>query len=388
MEMETRYDPGAVEARWLDRREPGSALPVGDDPAAVVSDILDRRAAMGGGDPVAPSGTVAGAIPGDGPDGGVDAVRFGVALMTGEERFDRGRRFLRKLWHGSRFALGRLEEAGPGGAGSHRLEDRWILSRLNAAVGAVGGSLDAGRLALAAERADEFVRRDLSAGYLPLVRTRTDPAARETLADLLGTVLPLLHPFVPVVTEEIRTHLSRVLGEAPVVLGAGPWPTQDEGRHDGAAEREMGEVREIARKVRNLRAAHGVREGPEAVVVAPDEDAATRIGRHLPRLVALTGLPGLRVATAPPAAESVAGVVGGAEVHLTVEGDVDPQSELARLTKEYEDLSAQVRVCERRLANRDFLERAPEDVVDRERDRRDGLADRILRIRQHIEGLE
>jgi len=401
MEMETTYDPRAVEARWLGRREPGSVLPVGTraaDPCEVVADVYDRRAAMGGGDPVDPIlARIDARIEPELEDHGVDAFRFGVALLhrvssptpRGESRFDQGRHFLHKLWHASRYSLLRLDPASPAGDAERAFEDRWIESRLHRAVRHVGESLDAGRLAQAAERADTFVRREFSEWYLPLVRIRTDPAVSTTAAEVLRVLLPLLHPLVPVVTEEIRNHLSRLLGETPVALEAGTWPVPDDTRIDESVDREMEDVFRIVRKVRSLRSSAGLRHGAEALVRVPDEAAAALVSRHASRIARLADLRDVRAGVEIETPEgSAAGVVGESDVHLTFSRAVDPQVELARLRREFDALSGHVRACERRLSNRDFIERAPSEVVDRERVRRDGLATRIIKIQQHIEVLE
>jgi len=405
MEMESTYDPGAIEARWLGRREPGSVLPPGvgaGDPQVIVTDIFDRRAAMGGGEPVEVTGPDLPEIDPGLADGGIDAVRFGVALLhresspveRGDSRLGQGRRFVHrrfvhKLWHASRFALLRLGARELAQDAAVRFEDRWILSRLHRAVRRVGEHLDSGRLAPAAERADMFVRREFSGWYLPLVKPRTDAAATETLREVLHTVLPLLHPILPVMTEEIRNHLSRVLGEAPVALDEGPWPATDETRFDGDMEGEMDAVLQIVRRVRNLQATAGVHDGADAHVRIDGGPTARIIERHADRIVSLAGLRSLFVGADVDVPEGAATVVvGDSEVYLTFDRAVDTKLELARLTREYEELSGLVRACERQFGNRDFLERAPADVVARERARRDDLADRVIKIQQHIEALE
>jgi len=400
MEMESTYDPGTVEARWLGRREPGSVLPPGADardPRAIVADIFDRRAAMGDGASIEVAGPERLEIDPAQAVGGIDAVRFGVALLhreaspheRGESRFGQGRRFVGKLWHASRFALTRIGEGDPSDDGEPRFEDRWILSRLNGAVLRIGEHLAAGRLAPAAERADTLVRREFSEWYLPLVKPREDAASVGTLRKTVRKILSLLYPFVPVMTEEIRTHFSRVLGEAPVALEEGPWPAADRARIDEATDREMDVALRIVRQARNLQSAAGVGEGGDALVRVDDGPEAEVVLRHADRIVRLAGLRSLRVGVDVDVPEGAAtAVCGDSEVYLRFDRAVDTRAELARLTKEYEELSGLVRACERQLGNRDFLERAPAGIVAREVVRRDELADRITRIRQHIEALE
>jgi len=229
--------------------------------------------------------------------------------------------------------------------------------------------------------------------YLPLAKGRpvADAALLGTLAETLRVLSPLLFPLVPIVTEEIRNHLSRVLGEPPVSLEDEPWPEPDDTKIDDAADGEMRVVIRIVRKVRNIRGLSRVPTGaePVATVSAADESAAALLIRHSERIRRLAGVSAVvaGVDLTPPRG-AAAGGVGEFQVFLSFGEEVDPRAEIDRLRGESYELVEQVRSSERRLQNRDFLERAPAEVVDRERIRRDGLADRLARIQQHIESLE
>ena len=307
MEMEPTYDPCAVEARWLGRREPGSVLPAGGDRSApgpearrIAADMLDRWSRMGGGDPDGtPDITPFGERNGSERNGGVDAFRLSVALRNPGGR--RPGRFLNKLWHVSRWSLQRIESNGtldPDPEGEPAVEDRWITGVLDRTVRRITEAFTAGDLAAASREADEFVRTALSATWVPLAKERDDPAVVATLTRVLGRLLVLLHPIVPVVSEEIRNHLSRVLGEPPARLDDGPWP-EPEG--NGA--------------VGNL----------DPALVLTWQELAGRVVAQ------------------------------------------DPAVELARLRSRFDALADRIRAVDRNLSNRDFVTRAPPEVVARRR---------------------
>jgi valyl-tRNA synthetase len=152
----------------------------------------------------------------------------------------------------------------------------------------------------------------------------------------------------------------------------------------------MDEMQEITRRIRNIRAEMNVPEKAELEcrISVKDEAAKALVLEHAPWISHLARLSGL---TAGVDLEKPAGaatqVVGGLEVYVLLGDVIDVDAEIARLRKESEKMEGQVRGCERKLQNRDFLEKAPEEIVEREKERRDDLAARLEAIQGHIASL-
>jgi valyl-tRNA synthetase len=312
-----------------------------------------------------------------------------------------GRNFANKLWNASRFAIMNLDtpEGVPETVADEDLafEDRWILSRLNRTVRSVTTSLAEYRMNDAAHSLYSFVWREFCDWYLEIVKPRLyadgehQGAARHTLATVLETTLRLLHPMIPFVTEEIREHLSEVLGREWESISYLPWPECDAARIDDAVDAEMETMIALTRAVRNIRAEMNVPEGARlsARVSVKDEAARDLVNGHAARFGHLARLDSLdaEIDLAKPEG-SYYHVVGEMEVYLPLGDVIDLEAELKRLAKEETKLENQARASERKLSNREFLEKAPAEVVERERERRDEIANRLLAIQSHIRSLE
>jgi valyl-tRNA synthetase len=331
----------------------------------------------------------------------------GQDIKLAESRFETGRNFANKLWNASRFAIMNLvsPEGVPGAPPKDDFcfEDRWILSRLNRTVGIVSGALDEYRLNQAASALYTFVWREFCDWYLEIVKPRlydegdddaalrSRAAARYTLAKTLGVTLRLLHPMIPFVTEEIHRHKAEVLGRSPHSISRGSWPKPEEAFIDEAVDAEMETMIELVRAVRNIRAEMRVPDGARlaAYVSVKDEGTKDLVMRHAGRFAHLARLETLEAGVGlakPPA--SATKVVGEMEVYLPLGDVIDLGAELDRLKREREKVESQVRVSERKLENRDFLEKAPAEVVERERARRDEIATRLEAVQKHVTSLE
>ncbi len=346
---------------------------------------------------------------------GADAVRFSLMLLVSEgqdiklseSRFEMGRNFANKLWNASRFAIMNLisDEGVPEDVPDVDLafEDRWILSRLNQTVKATTETLDRYRMADAANALYSFVWREFCDWYLEIVKPRlydreetgtavkSRAAARHTLAKTLKTALRLLHPMIPFVTEEIHDHVRQALGRSGHFVSLADWPVADGDYINETIDREMETMIAITRAIRNIRAEMNVPEGArlEVRVAVTDEagkDLVTRHGARICNMAKLNSIDaGVGLAKPPTAAVAV---VGDMTIFVPLGDVIDLDAERARLGKEAEKVEKMVRTSERKLANRDFLSRAPEEVVERERLRRDELATRHEAIQAQLKSLK
>ncbi len=288
---------------------------------------------------------------------GADALRFGLLAMssTQDVRFSdakvqQGADLANKLWNASRLILlGVAEvEAAPR---PRTVEDRWILSRLEATIVSVTAKLESYDFAHAAQEVYAFVWSELCDWYLEIVKPRLYEQEEEVSATLLWTlerILGLLHPIMPFVTEEIwRYHRSR-RGH----LAVHPFPEPDESLRDPAAEAEVGEAIELTRRLRTWR---DLVEAPAAAVL-PARAEGIEPREFVSRLA--------RVRFTENGGDPVAAV---GPVKILASGEIDAAAVAARLEARREELRSEVARAEGKLGNERFVERAPAEVVEEER---------------------
>ena len=325
---------------------------------------------------------------------GADAVRYSLVLLTKEgqdvklspDRFEQGSRFCNKVWNAARFVLmnlaGDRADAGPVADGA--LEDRWILSRLSRTRDFVSAALDEYRFNDAATEMYRFVWNDFCDWYVEIAKSRltgedaaSAAAARGTLARALKDILGLLHPFTPFLTEKLWEALHETLGEAPPAdLVRAPWPT-GEGLHvDAAAEAEMELLQDMVRCVRRVRALTMVGERKPLVAVAcvPRQAERAVLERHAGIARRIGFLAELSIAEKAERPEnSAVSVAGGIEVFVGLGDEVDFAKLKEVLVNRAAKVDKGIEGTERKLANKNFVERADPEVVEAERQRMDEL---------------
>jgi valyl-tRNA synthetase len=325
---------------------------------------------------------------------GADATRFGLLLMSStqdvrfsEEKIAMGRGFANKLWNASRLVL--LASEGHAAARNDADQvDRWITSRFERCVAAVEAAVSTYDFAGAVDTLYHFVWNEFCDWYLELVKVRLygeDEAAKAAAAGharwLLAQVVRLLHPFLPYVTEEIAAQY----GEAPLLEQ--PHPRHEPELLVPEDEAAVEAVQAAVNALRQFRAEARIAPGQvlQAVFVADGEGAAKR---YVPYASALRALTRTEVAfTGTPAVASTVVLVPGGR--LDVAAAVNTEEEAARLAQQLLKAEAEVERGTAKLANEGFVRRAPEAVVQKERDNlaqrvaeRDELAARLERLRQ------
>ncbi|HEY3314404.1 MAG TPA: valine--tRNA ligase [Bacillota bacterium] len=337
---------------------------------------------------------------------GADALRFTV--LTGNtpgndmrfywERVESSRNFANKIWNASRFALMNLGDFDPDRDGLDlpreglELEDRWIISRFNRASAEADRFLEAFELGEAARVLYDFVWDELCDWYIELIKGRLAAAGTDTrrtaqrvLAWVLDRTLRLLHPFIPFITEEIWQHLP---SRGPSIMVA-EWPVADPGLVDDQAEGRLGAVMEVIKAIRNIRAEINLPPGKKADVIIHPTNIESReaVKTGLGHIVKLAGVAQLEVASTlderPP--QALSAIAGGAEIFVPLRGLIDVDREVARVDKEIQATGSELTKIDGRLANQGFLAKAPAEVIDKERVRRQELADKLIRLKERRE---
>jgi valyl-tRNA synthetase len=316
---------------------------------------------------------------------GTDAFRFtlvalaaqGRDIRISEERVEGYRNFANKLWNASRLVLSNLDgyDAAAARKITPDLAARWIDSRLQAAITAVRGHLKAYRFNDAAGAIYQFLWGEFCDWYLEMAKLdlyrADDPARRlatqHALVTTLEATLRLLHPFMPFITEEIWQRLPHD-GESIMIA---PYPKATRRRIDAAAEGEMAVVMGVVAAIRNIRGE--MRVSPAVTLAATVKPAGTAQGElvrgHAPLIQTLARA---AVTIDPHAARprnSALGVVGEIEVYVALEGVVDVAAERQRLEKEIKRADEAIAFGRAKLARPEFAERAPAEIVDKEREK-------------------
>ncbi|HET9386640.1 MAG TPA: valine--tRNA ligase [Gemmatimonadales bacterium] len=335
---------------------------------------------------------------------GADALRWtciantalGQDLMLDpddlETTFAPGRNFANKLWNIGQFVLGQLPASVPTlesvDRRSFTLADRWILSRAQAVIREATHSLAAFRLDEAAKRCFEFAWNELADWYIEAVKPRlADPVPKVVLAYCFDTVLRLLHPVVPFITEQLWQQLPvRKTGE---LLAVSQWPTVRPELEDPRADLEFGRVKIAIERIRSIRAEYRVtpKTKLKATIVPRGSDKPATFEGERDTIVRLANLDTLDILETGAAAQGVGAhaVFGdGSEVVVALEGLVDVGNECRRLSEEKARLEQQLQGLSARLTNESFVSRAPQEVVAKERekekawrDQRDVLAGKL-----------
>jgi valyl-tRNA synthetase len=316
---------------------------------------------------------------------GTDAFRFTLAALAAQgrdirisdERVEGYRNFANKLWNAARLVLSNLDGYDPGGdTGPAGLPGRWIQSRLQGTITAVRDALLAYRFNDAAGAIYQFLWNDFCDWYLEIAKTPlyrpSSPAERNrvqhTLVTVLETTLRLLHPFMPFITEELWQRLPH---EGDSVMVA-PFPRPAVAAQAPDAEREMAILIDTVTAIRTIRGEMRIAPGVTLdALVRPAAEHARVLQAHgsLVETLARARVTLDANATRPPG--SALAVVGRTELYVKLAGVVDFAGERVRLDKEVRRASEQIAFLESKLGRADFVERAPAEVVAKERERLD-----------------
>jgi valyl-tRNA synthetase len=255
--------------------------------------------------------------------------------------------------------------------------ERWILTRLRDTLATVKEQLAAYRFDLASQALYEFTWNEFCDWFLELSKPALNGAdadavasTRYTLVHVLETLLRALHPLIPFVTEEIWQHVRPLLGIDGETIMLRPYPEAADIEGDATATAEIEWVKGVLTGVRRIRAEMNIAPGKVIPLLFADGDAADR--SRAAKFAAQIAFLGRVEAPAwvdgdEPAA--AAAVVGGMRVLIPLEGLIDVGAEKTRLAKEIARIEGEVRKCEAKLGNANFVANAPAEVVDQERQR-------------------
>ncbi|QPJ63903.1 MAG: valine--tRNA ligase [Candidatus Nitrohelix vancouverensis] len=332
---------------------------------------------------------------------GTDALRFTLAAFAAqgrdvklaEDRIEGYRNFCNKIWNASRFIFMNLEDY----SGTTRdlksatlaTEDRWILSRLNAASKEINQALDNFKFNEAAMALYKFIWHEFCDWYIELSKPRLfktgdeKKSAQEILLHVLESSLRLMHPFMPFISEEIWQKLP---GSSGSIMKAS-YPTYDEAFSDEAAEKEMELFMNVVAGVRNIRGEMNINPGLKLRILIKTGDAwaldaLQKHGDAICKLARLETLEcGPEIVKPKGAASSV---VDGMDLFAPLEGVIDFADEKKRVEKELKKIQKEWELLDKKLSNPNFVDKAPAEVVAKDTQRKDDLAEKRERLDTHL----
>ena len=331
---------------------------------------------------------------------GADALRFNI--ITGNspgndmrfyvERCEAMRNFANKLWNASRFVMMNLNIDDCALPEKLELEDRWILSKLNSLRGEVRDNLDRYELGIAAQKIYDFIWDSYCDWYIELTKPRLnggDEQAKEgaerVLLYVLTDILKLLHPFMPYITEEIFQAIPHE-GEALIIA---PYPKYDAALSFPEDEAGFELIMDAVKAVRSRRAEMNVPPSKRPrLIISSDRPEVFEAGRTYLSKLAYAGEVDI-VSEAPADTDGMVSVVtGSAKMFMPMAELVDLEKERARIEKELEKARAQLEAQKKKLANEAFVSRAPEAVVNAERERAEKAKALIANLEESLAKLK
>ena len=368
---------------------------------------------------------------------GADTLRFGLASAATEtqdlrlpiekikledgrevntsDRFEQAKPFANKLWNASRFVMSNLDDytGEPISPEQLSIEDRWILSTLRTAVAAADSSLEKFQFAELSKTLRDFTWNDFCDWAIEFAKPRLKnpdarPVAQAVLVEVLDTLVRLLHPIVPFVTEQIWQSLAVVApkrglfatrpGAESICIAA--WPKPEDFLLDTAAKSQVDMWKEGISALRNIRAERNLPRDarPEPVIrVAGTDLAAMTAGLTMFQTLAgiggwqlfdqSAGLPA-EVEASRERGELAAKVLEKMEILVPLGSFIDKDAERIKHQKSLQDLDKQIAGIDGKLGNASFIERAPAELVAQQRQKRDELASRRASVQELLSNLE
>lgn len=355
---------------------------------------------------------------------GADAMRFTLASMTtdtqdvrmpvemiklpdGREvntspKFDVGRNFCNKIWNASRFAMMNLDgiDGSKFDKANLKLEDKWILSRLSATVKEVTQMLSQFRFNEPVNAIYKFFWNDFCDWYLEWSKPRissggTDKdTAQNILAFTLDSVLRLLHPFMPFISETIYQSLRELTGDIKLdgivqaekadALVIAMWPQLSKDLINNDVEKDVELIQEVIRSIRDVRSQYNIPPSKKLAAMATGpQDMCEKLKDHSDMLVALGNLESFNAATNIEKPQNASASIVD-ELSIFVDNVIDPDEERKRLEKQKENIEKQLKGVTGKLNNENFVSRAKPQVVQQARDKHTELTEQLDAVNKHL----
>lgn len=321
------------------------------------------------------------------------------------DKFEEAGKFGNKLWNVSRLCLMNLDgyEAGPLADEDLAFEDRWILSRLATVTDRVTRGLEQYKYAEISRELYDFVWKEFCSVYAEMIKGRIDvpekrSATQRILAHVLDTLLRLLHPIMPFLTEEIWQLLANVSPErglteiAPAAesIVIAPWPVADMSRQDSDLESQFSKFQEVLGAIREIRSRQQIAPKQEIEFSVRCDEGMTKLLQPMePFFLSMARARNLAWGSdVEPFATGASKTAAGVEVHVDLKDFIDVEAEKTRLMKLIEKLTKGIAGKEKKLSNENFVSRAPAEVVAQEKQAVVDLQAELATARESLAAME
>ena len=324
---------------------------------------------------------------------GADALRFSLMLGNGpgndmrffNEKVEASRNFANKIWNAARFIHlntdnQAVEKRIPRELGDI---DRWILSRLNSIILEVTNNLDKFELGIAAQNIYDIVWDEFCDWYIEFSKIE---GKKEVLLFVVDSILKLLHPFMPFVTEEIWKSFQETDGSIMVER----YPGFNDKYINKIAEYNINVLMSVIKSIRNIRSEMNVSHGKKTVIYIDSDNSETcKVLKKYENIICkMAYAKSVEINSDRGNEKLVSAVNDYVKIYIPVDELVDREAEIARLKKELENVNKQLIQAESRLKNEKFLSKAPKEIVDGARESANKLADKSKRILEEISKLK
>ena len=329
---------------------------------------------------------------------GADALRFMLANGTSpgndmrysDEKVKAARNFANKLWNASRFILMNLsdEVTKPELPDQLLMEDKWVLSQYNDLVKSVNDNLTKYELGIAVQNIYDFLWDVFCDWYIEIAKARLQAGGeaslnvQKVLVYVMANTLKLLHPFMPFITEEIWQAIPN---DCETIMMA-KFPAYDESLNFADDEREFGRIMAAVKAIRNVRAEKNVPPSRKAHLFI-DTDFTDTFEKGASFFERLASASDVTVGKNLKVENAVMAVTDSAKIYLPMGDLIDREAELKRLRKDLENCEKEIKSTEGKLANKEFVSKAPEKVVNVEREKLARANERLLKILESIREL-
>ena len=337
---------------------------------------------------------------------GTDATRFGTMLMAPQgldvlftnDRLEIGKNFMNKLWNASRFVQMNLDEVDKERIKLENLDldvpEQWIITRLNETALKVNEELERFRFNEAAKAIYEFTWSDFCDWYIEIAKTRFYGTDKQKVKEaqvvciyVIKGILTLLHPYAPFITEEIWSYFK---DETDKDLIVSPWLKGDKSDKAFASDDSVDLLKQLVTAIRTIRSSMNVPQDKKAnVLIRGVAEYRSKIESFENIIMTLGKIENLTLADEiekPP--QSATAVVKKMELFVPLKGLIDLDQEIARLSKRMNELSGHLQNIEKKLANKNFVDRAPENVVKHENKKLKDMTTEFTLVKANLDMLQ
>ena len=336
---------------------------------------------------------------------GADALRVGLLLIApqgldilfSEEKIEHGRNFMNKVWNSARFVKMNLDEninsdLSELSDDQFDVTDKWILSKLNSTILEVENAYDNYRMNDAVKTVYDFVYKNFCDWYIEFSKSRfygTDKKdkaiAQKVSLHVLETVLKLMHPYCPFITEEIWSHTHQ--HEMLVNVN---WPTTNKKMIDVNIENELSIIMNLISAIRNIKANFAISPKKEISLICKVDDSMANVlvnyKSYLERLVKVTNLETGENIEKPLQSTTI--VTDNIEVYIPLKNLIDIKKEVERLQNQIENLEGRLGSVNRKLENKQFISNAPDNIVSHEKNKKKRYENELMILQNNLNSLK